>query len=198
MIFSYSASQKRRNHGEVSSLGTHNPFTGMGRRPPHTTTGKLGVITSFTCVLFPLLSSSLSLLLFNPEVYPSLTSTHSSFALTFSSPPLSPSHPQWSHVLAEPLLQLGPRGVVITVERHFAVRAYVYVCLICLSVCLVDCLVVREIVWLVCRLSYCLSICLSVTMLVSLFVRLNFHTMHSINLVTIVQYTSYQLSFPIF
>mmetsp|Transcript_14371 Transcript_14371/g.13869 ORF Transcript_14371/g.13869 Transcript_14371/m.13869 type:complete len:371 (+) Transcript_14371:147-1259(+) len=33
------------------------------------------------------------------------------------------SHTQqpWSHVLAEPLLQLGPRGLVITVERHFAV-----------------------------------------------------------------------------
>ena len=136
MIFSYSASQKRRNHGEVSSLGTHNPFTGMGRRPPHTTTGKLGVITSFMCVLFLLLSSSLSLslLLFNPEVYPSLACTHSFSALNFSSPSLSPSHPQWSHVLAEPLLQLGPRGLVITVERHFAVRAYVYVCLICLSV----------------------------------------------------------------
>ena len=68
MIFSYSASQKRRNHGEVSSLGTHNPFTGMGRRPPHTTTGKISVLTSFMCVLFlfplppPIRSRSLSVI----------------------------------------------------------------------------------------------------------------------------------------
>ena len=150
--------------------------------------------------------SSLSLLLFDPEAYPSFKCTHPSSALTFSSPSLSPSHPQWSHVLAEPLLQLGPRGVVITVERHFAVRAYVYVCLICLSVylfgwlsgsswncwfvgCLPDCLSVC--------VPVCVPVCLSVTMFVSLFVRLNVHTIHSIILVTIVQYTSCQLSFPI-
>ena len=35
--------------------------------------------------------------------------------------PLMPLTSQWSHVLAEPLLQLGPKGPVLTVERHFAV-----------------------------------------------------------------------------
>ena len=28
---------------------------------------------------------------------------------------------QWSHVLAEPMMQLGPGGPVLTVERHCAV-----------------------------------------------------------------------------
>lgn len=49
---------------------------------------------------------------------------------------------QWSHVLAEPLIQIGPGGPVITVERHCLVlgagcvvagllqqQGYVWLCL---------------------------------------------------------------------
>ena len=55
-----------------------------------------------------------------------LSLTHTPHTNTHTPPshtlPLTRTLLQWSHVLAEPLLQLGPRGPVLTVERHFAVR----------------------------------------------------------------------------
>ena len=47
------------------------------------------------------------------------------FFLLYSSHPAAPLisiFDQWSHVLAEPLVQLGPKGLVITVERHISVK----------------------------------------------------------------------------
>jgi hypothetical protein len=46
--------------------------------------------------------------------------THHSFSLI--TPLFFSPLTQWSHVLAEPLVQLGPKGLVITVERHISVN----------------------------------------------------------------------------